>query len=284
MKKLVFLLLLIAIVVPLVQGQYLNVATYNIRNANKEDSLQGNGWSKRCPVICELVRFHDFDLWGAQEVLHSQLMDLLKGLDEYNYAGVGRNDGKTQGEYAPVFYKKDRFTCLKSGHFWLSPVTDKPNKGWDAALPRICTWVRLQEKETNRIFWFFNLHLDHIGVVARKESVKLALNKINEMCGKESVILTGDFNVDQHNESYSLLQNSGRLTDAFEATKIRYAQTGSFNGYNPNFNSNSRIDHIFLSSGFDVIRYGILTDSYRDSTSIRLPSDHFPVIAKIKMK
>jgi len=284
MKKLIFLLLWVATFVPSVQSQYLNVATYNLRNENQTDSLQGNGWSKRCPVVCALVRYHNFDLWGAQEVLHSQLMDLLKGLSEYNYVGAGRDDGETRGEYSPVFYKKDRFTCLKSGHFWLSPITDKPNKGWDAAYLRICSWVRLKETGTKRIFWVFNLHLDNEGVTARKESVKLVLGKINKMCGKEPVILTGDFNVDQHDESYALVQTSGRLTDTFEKAKIRYALAGTFNDYNPNDHSDSRIDHIFVSSDFDVIRYGILTDSYRDSTSIRLPSDHFPVKAEIKWK
>jgi endonuclease/exonuclease/phosphatase family metal-dependent hydrolase len=284
MKKIVLLFFFVTAVNLAVQSQLMNIATYNIRNENKGDSIRGNAWSKRCPVICELVRFHDFDLWGAQEVLYSQLNDLLKGLDEYGYVGVGRDDGKTQGEYAPIFYKKDRFTCLHSGHFWLAPVTDKPNKGWDAALPRICTWIHLQETGTHRIFWFFNLHFDHIGVTARKESAKLVLSKINEMCGSEPVILVGDFNVDQHDESYALLQNSGILTDTFEAAKIRYALTGTFNNYNPDEQSDSRIDHIFVSSAFDVTRYGILTDSYRNGNSIRLPSDHFPVKVEVKWK
>lgn len=284
MKKIVFFLFLIAAAASTAQSQHLNIATYNIRYQNNGDSIKGNAWSKRCPVICEMVRFHDFDIWGAQEVLYSQLNDLLKGLGEYGYVGVGRDDGKTQGEYAPVFYKKDKFTCLQSGHFWLSPVTDKPNKGWDAALPRICTWLRMQENGTNRIFWFFNLHFDHIGVIARRESAKLVLSKIKEMCAEEPVILTGDFNVDQHDESYILIKTSGKLTDTYETAKIRYAQTGTFNDFNPNENSDSRIDHIFVSSGFDVIRYGILTDSYRDSTSIRLPSDHFPVKVEINLK
>ena len=284
MKKLILFLFLIVTAASAVQSQHLNIATYNIRYQNNGDSIRGNAWSKRCPVICGMARFHDFDIWGAQEVLYSQLNDLLKGLSEYSYVGVGRDDGKTQGEYAPVFYKKDKFTCLQSGHFWLSPVTDKPNKGWDAALPRICTWVRLQENGTSMIFWFFNLHFDHIGVIARKESAKLVLNKIKEMCADEPVILTGDFNVDQYDESYALLQTSGKLTDTYEIAKIRYAQTGTFNDFNPDQNSDSRIDHIFVSSDFDVVRYGILTDSYRDSTSIRLPSDHFPVKAEINFK
>jgi len=284
MKKFIFFLFLVVMAASTIQSQNLNIATYNIRYQNNEDSIRGNAWSKRCRVICEMVRFHDFDIWGAQEVLYSQLNDLLKSLSEYGFVGVGRDDGKTQGEYAPVFYKKDKFTCLKSGHFWLSPITDKPNKGWDAALPRICTWLRIQENGTKRIFWFFNLHFDHIGVIARRESAKLVLSKIKEMCADEPVILTGDFNVDQHDESYALIKTSGKLTDTYETAKIRYAQTGTFNDFNPNLYSDSRIDHIFVSSGFDVIRYGILTDSYRDSTSLRLPSDHFPVKAEIKLK
>jgi len=284
MKKIIFFLFLVATVASEVQSQTISVATYNLRYQNDDDSIKGNAWSKRCPVICGMVRFHDFDIWGAQEVLYSQLNDLQKGLNEYGYAGVGRDDGKTKGEYAPVFYKKDRFTCLQSGHFWLSPITDKPNKGWDAALPRICTWVRLQENGTNRIFWFFCLHFDHIGVTARRESAKLVLKKINELCADEPVILVGDFNVDQHDESYTLLQTSGKLTDTYETAKIRYALTGTFNDFNPDEHSDSRIDHIFISSGFDVIRYGILTDTYRDENGLRLPSDHFPVKVEIKWK
>ena len=167
-----------------------------------------------------------------------------------------------KGEYAPVFYKKGRFTCLKPCNFWLSLVTDRPNKGWDAALLRICTWVRLQETVTDRIFSFFNLHLDHIGVTARKESVKLVLNKINEICGDEPVILTGDFNVDQHNESYILLKNSNQLADTYDLAKIRYAQSGTLNGYNINRHNDNRIDHIFVSSGFEVIRYGIFINRH----------------------
>ena len=284
MKKTIFLLLLALTVISTVQSQQLNIATYNIRYQNKRDSLRGNAWSKRCPVICELVRYHDFDIWGAQEVLYGQLNDLLKNLNEYSYVGVGRDNGETQGEYAPIFYRNDRFTCMQTGHFWLAPNQSKPDKGWDAALPRICTWARLQETGTERIFWFFNTHFDHVGVTARKESAKLILNKINEMCGSEPVILTGDFNIDQHDESYALLQTSGRLTDTYEAAKIRYARTGTFNAFNPNKHSDSWIDHIFVSSGFDVIRYGILTDSYRDTASIRFPSDHFPVKAEIEMR
>jgi len=276
----------------------LTVASFNIRYKNSSDSINGNGWHQRGPVICDLIRFHDFDVFGAQEVLHSQLLDMLAGLPGYDYVGVGRDDGKTKGEYAPVFYKKDQFKVLQSGNFWLSEITDRPNKGWDAALPRICTWVKFEDIETGFQFFFFNLHMDHIGVKARENSSRLVLKKIEEMCGDLPVILTGDFNVDQNNPNYTVLAESGLLQDAYHAAKVRYALNGTFNSFQPHSMTGSRIDHVFVSPSFTVKRYGILTDTYRTPAAdskpekpgdfprevsltpyvARTPSDHFPVM------
>ena len=298
MKKF-FLIIFVAFLwgVQLAGAQQLTVATYNIRYKNASDSGAGNGWDRRCPVICGLIRFHDFDVFGAQEVLHAQLKDMQKALPAYDYVGVGRNDGKKRGEYAPVFYKRERFEPLRSGHFWLSEITDRPNKGWDAALPRICTWVKLKDKQNGFEFYFFNLHMDHIGVIARKKSAELVIRKIREMCGSDPVILTGDFNVDQHHENYAVLANSGILSDAYTAADECYALNGTFNDFNPAMMTDSRIDHIFVSKSFHVERYGILTDTYRSEVAgskavksgnfpnevslteyeARTPSDHFPV-------
>lgn len=280
----------------------LTVASYNIRNANSGDSINGNGWHQRCPAIVDLVKYHNFDIWGSQEVKHRQLVDLLNGLDEYAHIGVGRDDGKTAGEYSPIFYKKDKFEVLQSGTFWLSTETDRPNKGWDAVLPRICSWAEFKNKENKSKIWFFNLHMDHRGVEARKESAKLVLKKIQEMVKKdEIVIFTGDFNVDQNNESYKLLEASDVLKDSYEAAEVKYANTGTFNAFKPNLKTNSRIDHIFVSPVVKVLRYGVLTDTYRgpvpNSKSIidpnfpkevsleeydaRLPSDHFPICVEL---
>lgn len=302
MRKISFLILFLALGISFSNAQELSVASYNIRNANKSDSLEGNGWQRRCPVITQLITFYDFDIWGAQEVVNRQLNDLLAGLPQYASIGVGRDDGKTKGEYSPIFYKKDRVTLLKSGDFWLSEQTDHPNKGWDAALPRICSWGQFKDKQSGLKFWFFNLHMDHIGVVARSESSKLVLAKIQEMCGKEPVILTGDFNVDQTNEGYSILTSSPLLTDSYERASVKYVLNGTFNSFDPNLMSNSRIDHIFVSPAFSVHKYGVLTDTYRSPTNnteeikgknapqeisflqyeARIPSDHFPIMAILK--
>lgn len=297
MKKIISLSVFVFLCVSFIYAQDLVVGSYNIRNDNQGDAQKGNGWVRRCPVIANLVSYNDFDIWGSQEVLHNQLEDLLRELPAYTYVGVGRDDGKTAGEYAPIFYKKDRFQLLKSGHFWMAEQTDFPNKGWDAALPRICTWAQLKDKKKKKKIWFFNLHMDHVGVEARRHSAQLVLKKIEEMCGKDAVILTGDFNVDQTHESYKLLANSSILFDSYEKARVRYALNGTFNAFKANLMTNSRIDHIFVTDRFVVDRYGVLTDTYRVpiengkelhvgdfpkevfsmEAETRLPSDHYPV-------
>lgn len=300
MKKLALLFFFIAVTLGGL-AQDLRVGSYNIRYANEGDAQNGNGWAQRCPVQIQLIRYNAFDVLGTQEVLHPQLLDLLAGLPEYDYIGVGRDDGKTEGEYAPIFYRKDKIECLKSGHFWLSEETTYPNKGWDAALPRICTWGEFRDLKTGKSFWYFNLHMDHVGVEARKHSASLVLSKITEMCGEEPVILTGDFNVDQTHNSYKILHDSDILQDSYEVAEICYALNGTFNAFNINLRTDSRIDHVFVSPTFQVKKYGVLTDTYRSTNKeiktvhegdfpkevffevneARLPSDHFPLVVEL---
>ena len=263
-------------------AQTINIASYNIRYENKSDSLNGNGWGQRLSVITKLIQFHDFDIFGAQEVFYGQLNGMLSLMPEYGFIGVGRTDGEKSGECSPVFYKKGKFKLIQSGNFWLSETGDKPSVGWDAALPRICTWGKFQIKETGVCFWFFNLHMDHIGAKARLESSKLVLEKIKTMTGGEPVILTGDFNSDQTSDGYKQISSSGILQDSYEAAEVRYATNGTFNNFNPQQKTDIRIDHIFVSKGFRVMRYGVLTDTYwaetgKGSFVTRMSSDHFPV-------
>ena len=281
------------------QAETMVVATFNIRNAKGGDSINGNGWGQRCPYIAQLVQFHGFEIFGTQEGKYHQLQDLKAAMPGYDYIGVGRDDGKQAGEFSAIFYKTDRFEVLEHGDFWLSPETAHPNKGWDAALPRICTWGKFKEKNSGFEFIYFNLHMDHIGVQARSESAKLILQKVKEQPSHIPVILSGDFNVDQTNESYALLNNSGVMRDAYEMADLRYAPNGTFNGFHPDRMTTSRIDHIFLSDDFQVLKYGILTDTYRTPVKesaekekngnfpkevsmqkyeARMPSDHFPVM------
>ena len=305
MRRLVYSLLFVVCAAFSLQAQSYVFATYNIRNANKGDSIAGNGWGQRYPYIAQQIQFNGFDILGTQEGKYHQLEDLKAAMPNYDYIGVGRDDGAQKGEYAAIFYCTDKFELLDHGDFWLSTITDRPNKGWDAALPRICSWGKFRDKKSGYTFLFYNLHMDHRGVQARAESAKLILKKIQELPDKLPVILTGDFNVDQNNESYTLLDNSGIMRDSYQIAEFRYAPNGTFSGFHPDRKTESRIDHLFLTKEFAVKKYGILTDTYRSERTekekaeqdsnfpkevtmtkyvARTPSDHFPVMIVVEVK
>ena len=305
MKRFLLSIVLVAFAVMQVSAQLL-VGSYNIRYKNGGDSVKGNVWEKRCQVICDQVNFMSPDIFGTQEVLHTQLVDMLASLDGYEYIGVGRDDGAQGGEYAAVFYKTDRLRLLDQGNFWISETPDRPGLGWDAACVRVCSWGKFtkQTATNDEAFFFFNLHMDHVGVVARREGAKLIVSKIREIAGSAPVIVTGDFNVDQNDEIYSIFTQSGLLKDSFLASRLRFAENGTFNSFDTDLYSHSRIDHVFVSPCWQVDSYGVLTNSYwtPDETSAqqmkghdapqeidfaryirRVPSDHYPVFVRLTL-
>lgn len=262
-------------------AQRLYVGTYNIRYNNPNDEKEGNAWAQRCPQLCDFINFEQPEIFGTQEVLVDQLHDLMKGLDGYGYIGVGRDDGKEKGEYAAIFYKKNQLSLLDSGNFWLSPTPERASLGWDAACIRICTWGKFQDKVSGKQFYFFNTHMDHVGTVARRESARLILKRINQLSKGLPTILTGDFNVDQTDEIYQIFSNSGVLRDCYTNALQRMTPTGTWNDFMQDSRSNSRIDHIFVSSDFKVPHYAIFTNSYWLGKSRRNISDHYPVMVKL---
>ena len=280
-----------------------NVATYNLRQLNSGDDSRGDGWTSRCPVVAQIIRFHEFDIFGTQEGFKSQLEDLKALLPGYEYTGVARDDGKEAGEHSAIFYNTELFELLDHGDFWLSETPDVPGLGWDAACTRICSWGRFRHKSSGREFQFFNLHLDHVGVTARVESVLLVQRKMKELGLGLPTFLTGDFNVDQTHDMYGVLAQSDFLRDSFHTADFVFALNGTYNGYETDGYTESRIDHIFVSDDVRVEKYGVLTDSYRtreaDSHTVaggdkpseidvaryrsRVPSDHFPVMVKVSL-
>lgn len=281
-----------------------NVATYNLRQLNSDDNAEGNGWERRCPVLAGLIRFHEFDIFGTQEGFKSQLEDLKAMLPGYDYTGVAREDGKEEGEHSAIFYDTDKFELLDHGDFWLSETPDRPGLGWDAACIRICSWGKFRHKPTGKEFQFYNLHLDHVGEKARVESVLLVQKKMKEIGMDMPTFLTGDFNVDQTHDMYSVLSASDFLSDSYKTAKFVYALNGTFNDYETDGFTESRIDHIFVTDDIEVEKYGVLTDTYRtspeedkeydlknfpkevrlDAYHVRVPSDHYPVKIKAKIK
>ncbi|MCX2682035.1 endonuclease/exonuclease/phosphatase family protein [Galbibacter sp. EGI 63066] len=259
------------------QSLPIKVMTTNIRYANPNDSI--NIWENRKDWLTESIDFMDIDVFGAQEVVYSQLKDIVELLPEYDHIGVGR-EGGNEGEFTPIFYKKDKFEITESDIFWLSETPEKEaSKGWDAALPRIVTWAKMKEKESGKQFVFINTHFDHRGEQARLESAKLLVKRAKAIAGDLPFIVTGDFNFPPSVEAYSVLtkNNSSGITlqDTFHKANKSYGPSYTFNGFNlePD-QSRERIDYIFFLGNINILKYHVL-DGQRGPKYI---SDHFPII------
>jgi endonuclease/exonuclease/phosphatase family metal-dependent hydrolase len=245
-------------------SQQMNIASYNVRYDAKEDAKE-NPWSKRLPHIVNIVTKANLDIFGTQEGLFHQLSDLKRSLKDYEYCGSGRNGGR-EGEYSSIWYKKDKFTLLASGNFWLSATPDTVSKGWDASLERICTWARFKEKRTGYTFFFFNTHLDHRGAEARKNSIGLIFNRIEKIAGNAPVILSGDFNMHVKDTAYNEFAKYRSFRNAYDvADDLQDRNHGTFNGFDTSYHSDKRIDHIFISNHFNVKSYRLAKDQYNGS-------------------
>lgn len=257
-------------------ANYINVMSYNIRYNNTQDGE--NAWPNRKDNVKALVKFHDADILCVQEALALQVDQLTENTN-YDRVGVGRTDGKREGEFSAIYFDKTRFTKKDGGTFWLSETPDKPSKGWDAAILRVCTWVKLHDKWNKKDFIVFNTHYDHVGVQARIESAKLIKKKIMEIAPTLPVILTGDLNVTPETEAVATIKTF--LTDTKEVTiEPAYGPEGTFNGFKFNAALKERIDYIFINKGFNVQKFGVLTDS----KGLKYPSDHLPILARLFFK
>jgi endonuclease/exonuclease/phosphatase family metal-dependent hydrolase len=255
----------------------LRVATYNLRLNVASDGA--NAWPNRKEMVKNLVRYHDFDVFGTQEGFRGQLTGVAE-LAEYAFVGHGRDDGKEAGEHSAIFYKKARLQLLQTGDFWLSQTPDRPSLGWDAkCCNRICTWAKFKDLQSGQTFYFFSVHFDHEGVEARRQSGHLMVQKIQEIAQNAPVICVGDFNSTPDTEQIKTLQ--AHLGDAYLLTQHpAYGPVGTFNGFELTAPLIDRIDYIFVSKGSIVRSYAALTDSLRG----RYPSDHFPVLAEVLLK
>lgn len=273
LKIITALLLLSTLAFSQQKGTPINIITYNIRLNVASDGV--NAWPNRKDNVKALVKFHDADILCVQEALPEQF-DALLEKSNFEVVGVGREDGKRKGEFSAVYFDKDRFTKKDGGTFWLSQTPDVPSKGWDAALNRVCSWVRLFDKLNKKEFLVFNTHYDHIGVQARIESAKLLKQKIQQIAPTLPVVFTGDLNVTPETEAISTIKSF--LTDAKEISiEPAYGPNGTFNDFDFNSDLKDRIDYIFVNKGFKVQKFAVLSDSKNK----RYPSDHLPVFARL---
>ena len=259
-RKLFFCLLMLMPLAGMAKTANVRWCTFNIRLINDEDNKAGWGWEVRRSRVAHYVTDNDMDVVGMREVTYPQLTYLQQNLPGYNYIGVGRHDGKTQGEYSCIWYKTSKFEVLDSGNFWLSETPDSVgSKGWDAALERIATWGKFRDKKTGKIFMAVNTHFDHVGVEARKQSALLIIQKIRDIVGNRPAVVTGDFNIDDKNEAYTTITtNKFVLRDAFKVSPSHGGVDYTFQNFSRTPASQCpKIDFIFVTPQIEVIRTGI---------------------------
>lgn len=257
-------------------GQNLKLMTYNIRLDVASDGE--NAWPNRKEYFTSQLQFYSPDIFGIQEGLPNQVIDIASALPNYAKFGIGREENGT-GEAAAIFYKKDRFQVQQSNTFWLSETPNQVSKGWDGACNRVCTYGLFRDLKTKKTFWVFNLHLDHIGEVARVKGVELVLSKIAELNSKKlPVFLMGDFNSEP--DTKQILEIKKVMDDTKDVSKEKpFGPYGTFNGFQHDKPVNLLIDYIFVSknSGLKIQKHAVLSDS----KDLKYPSDHLPVLIEI---
>ncbi len=263
--------------IPFSQTNQLTITSYNLRMDTPND--KDNAWPYRKEMVKSLFTFYDWDICGTQEGFKHQLDGILE-LSNYAYIGVGRDDGLDAGEHSAIIYRKDKFTVLDKGNFWFSQTPDVPGKGWDATCcNRICSWGKFLDKATGKSFYVFNVHYDHQGQEARRESSKLLLKKIKSIAGTHPVFVTGDFNAAPSDEPIQIIYNDGLLADSKQITQSApFGTDGTFNSFKAITNPTERIDYVWVSKNVSVQKYGVINHIERG----HFPSDHFPVMVVAK--
>jgi endonuclease/exonuclease/phosphatase family metal-dependent hydrolase len=282
MKRIIFVLgVFLIITVSTAQsktGLDLNIMTFNIRYDNPNDGA--NNWKIRKENAINMIRFNEVDILGMQEVLVNQLNDITGSLKEYNSVGRGREDGKEKGEYSPILFKKSKFELVKSGYFWLSQTPDKPSKGWDAACERIATWVILKDKSTGKRVFVLNTHFDHVGEVARRESVNLIRTQMAQLSDGLPQIMMGDLNADPESSVVKSLLTADKsiaLLDSKKIASVVYGPNWTFHDFGKiAFKDRQLIDYILVNREVAVLKYGVLAETLNET----FLSDHAPVFIK----
>ena len=278
MKNIFLSLLFFLAIASTTSAQNLKLMTYNIRLDLATDG--DNAWPNRKDYFCAQLNFYEPDIFGIQEALPNQVEEISSLMPKYIHVGIGR-DGLGKGESSNIYFKKERFKLLQENTFWLSETPDKISKGWDAALNRVCTYALLKDSQTKQTFWVFNTHLDHVGELARTNSILLILSKIEALNTKNyPVFFMGDFNSEPSEERIVALKTKMLDSKALSEEKP-FGPTGTFNGFKQNEPVTKQIDYIFLSkeNPFKVKKYAVLSDS----KDLKYPSDHLPVYIELHL-
>lgn len=261
------------------QTENIKVMTYNIRCGYCEDSSDVNNWNNRKYLIAYIIKSHKPDLIGLQEAEMFQVKDLIEMLDEYDWYGVSREDGKEGGESNSILFRKNKFKVEEKKTLWLSETPEQVSKGWDAMFKRTVTIIKLKDLMSSSEFYYLNTHFDHIGETARTESSRLLINEIAKYSEDYPIILSGDFNYTSSSQGYKII--AAILFDSKSISRTENVGGNiTFNGFGKDIQPDNKIDFIFANNKLEVLNHIIDTTTFNGL----YPSDHYPVSAEILFK
>lgn len=260
-----------------VAAQDLRVMTFNVRLLTAGDGP--NQWRYRRDLAAQMIRQHQPDVIGTQELFAEQGDDLIARLPDYAWFGTGRRGGRGD-EHMGVFYRRDRLRVIESGDFWLSDTPDIAGSiTWGNLLPRMVTWVLFERiadrSDDRRRFYLFNTHLPYReqDEDARVRSVEAIIQRVRALPQDVAVIVTGDFNTAPTGREHALLAT--HLQDAWMAAPKRKGPEATFHDFTGK--PDRRIDWIFYR-GLQARQVQTITEHEGE----RYPSDHFPVLATLR--
>ncbi len=257
-----------------VKTQDLKVISYNLK-------ISGDGLravEKRMPYIVDTINAHTPDSFGVQEADKKWVDGLAASLENYAHVEKYRDDGIEKGESSAIFYLKDKYELIDSGHFWLSETPDVPSKGWGAGHYRIATYAILRDKTTGFVYAHFNTHLDNASALARTESVAVISGKIAEIAPDIPVVLTGDFNFSEGCDDYKNVLSCGLRDTKYMAAE--YDDHATYHGYHVVTFEVEPIDYVFVNGYCSSVKSSKIES---DFTHHILASDHFPLIVELTL-
>ena len=274
-KKIFMLAAAMIMSLPLLQAQeseVLKVMSYNIRLGSAQDGT--NSWALRYTATGKMLEDQKPDVFGVQEALEYQVR-YIEEMCGYESVGVGRENGKKEGEHMSIFWNKKAVSMLNWGTFWLSETPEDPSMGWDAACKRTATWALMKDKKTGRKFYFVNTHLDHVGKQAQKNGLKLIVDRIATINPQGyPMVLTGDFNIRPDNPA---LADLDKIMQSARKIAPKTDNRNTFNGWSVKKTAEV-IDYIYVS-GFSACKeYRTVTEKYLERPFV---SDHYPIFARL---
>ena len=285
------------------QAALLRLCTYNVRIDHPLDQEGAHSWDARKDAIIRIIQHYQPTVIAFQEADKKQVEYLRRNLSKYHFIDHAARPETDESEHLPIAFLSNELQCVQQGRFWLSDTPETPSIGWDACYARICSWAQLYSPQQKSTIWVMNTHLDHKGIQAREEGVKLIKERISHLVGQDTAVLMGDLNLFPDfggPEVYqSILQGQNGLHDVRDQTDQHYGPDGTWIGWQydpypcPPNKVGSRLDHIFTTGPCAVLQEGVLNFSVDTHQAVHdpypnallperlYPSDHLPVLADL---